>query len=207
MGIVLGITGGIGAGKSTLAAALGRRGARVHDADGIGRFVVDENAELREALRIGFGDDFLPGGRLDRAALGRRVFADPVELERLNRMVLPYLLSELRRRIAEGAGEALQVVDAALLHEWGVEAEFDEIWVVAAADERRIARAMARLGLGRDEAEARLARQLPQDELCRRADRVLWNDGSLQQLEAWLDIEWKRLTEAGRAFVQRKDGA
>lgn len=205
MSYVLGITGGIGAGKSTLAEALRRRGVPVHDADAVGRFVVEANGELRAALRAVFGDGVFPGGELDRAALGRLVFADAAKLERLNRLVLPYLLDELRRRLAAASAEPLQAVDAALLFEWGVEGEFDEIWAVAADDGLRVARAADRLGLSGAEARQRLASQLPQEEKAARAGRVFVNDGDLRALETWLETEWTRLRRAGHAPADGKD--
>jgi dephospho-CoA kinase len=205
MSYCIGITGGIGAGKSLLAAALARRGVPVHDADAIGRLVVEANAGLRADLRATFGDGIFVQDELDRAALGRMVFADRERLARLDRLVLPYLLTDLRRRIAAMAAAPLQAIDAALLYEWGIEGEFDEVWVVVAPDGQRAARAAERLGLSLQEAWHRLESQLPQAEKAARADRVLVNDGPPEAVGAWLAGEWTRLLQAGHGPVREED--
>ncbi|MDP2361125.1 MAG: dephospho-CoA kinase [bacterium] len=175
------LTGGIGAGKSLLASWLRQAGCLVLDADELGRRAVEEEPALREGLAAAFGRDLIDqAGRLDRRELGRRAFATPDALERLNALVFPYL----ERRLREGLQHAadLVFVDAALIYEWGIDPLFDEIWVVRASDEARLARAAARLGEGAAALRRRLERQLPQEEKVRRADRVLDNDTAPEDL-------------------------
>jgi len=183
--VVVGLTGGLGAGKSTVARALAAAGARVVDADRMGHAVLEE-AGVRRELAAAFGADVLGAdGGVRRDELGRRAFATPEALARLNAVVHPRLLSRLRDEIESLAAEGyrgLVVLDAALLVEWDLGAWCDVVVAVAAPREARRRRAQAALGLSDADVEARLARQLPEEERVRYADRVLVNDGSEEDL-------------------------
>jgi len=183
--VVVGLTGGFGAGKSTVARALAAAGARVVDADRMGHAVLEE-AGVRRELAAAFGADVLGAdGGVRRDELGRRAFATPEALARLNAVVHPRLLSRLRDEIESLAAEGyrgLVVLDAALLVEWDLGAWCDVVVAVTAPLEARRRRAQTALGLSDADVEARLARQLPEEERVRYADRVLVNDGSEEDL-------------------------
>lgn len=183
----LGLTGSIGAGKSTVAALLRERGLSVLDADEQARLVASEPEVLDELARRFPGS--VQDGVLDRAALADRVFRDPARLAELNALIHPRVRARMAALEAQAAarGEAWVVQDIPLLFEGGLEAGMDAVLVVDAPLEERVARVMARSGLSRDEVLARDARQLPASEKRRRADVVLDNAGSLDELAQQVD--------------------
>jgi len=189
---LLGITGGIAAGKTMAADCCRRRGLPVIDADRLGRKVVEQVPELREQLAETFGAEiFDPSGRLRREALGGLVFKEPAALERLNSLIFPYLYKAMVRKIGEFSTEELVVVDAALIFEWGIRRDFQEMWTVRADDELRLCRLRRRNSLSRTEALNRLHSQLPQETKESLADLVIDNSGEraefLRKVEAELD--------------------
>lgn len=183
---VIGITGGIGSGKSTFCGFLGELlPAEVFDADRVARDVLANDPDVRAAVvrdvcPQAYGNDGLP----DREVLRRVVFADPAARARLEAIVHPRVRAAWRERadIFRCAGGHF-LVDIPLLYETGAEEFFDEVVVVGCAPETQLERVCAR-GLRREDAEAILRVQLPTLEKVDRADRVVWNDGSLLQLEA-----------------------
>jgi dephospho-CoA kinase len=187
---IVGLTGGIGSGKSTFSALLRERGAAVVDADRLARdAVAPGSAGLAEVVRA-FGEDILDAsGALDRKRMAARVFADPVARRRLEAIVHPYvragMAAEVRRLAATGAPLALY--DVPLLYEAGREGDVDVVVVVWAPREAQLARLAARDGMSAAEAEARIAAQMPLDEKARRADFVVVNDGTLADLAAKAD--------------------
>ena len=183
----IGLTGGIAAGKSEVSLWFASQGALILDADRIAHELQENCGELLQALRQAFpADCFDTQGRVIRQALARHVFADPAELERLNQISFPYLHQELNARRRQAEAGSLLLVDAALLFEWGIEREFDEVWVVSAPDELRLKRVMRRMHLSHGEALERLHRQMPQEDKLARADLVIDNGGSLQDLHQQL---------------------
>ena len=199
--MIIGITGGIGSGKSSLARALEKRGAVLVDADRIGHQVI-EGPEVRAALKAAFGEDIADReGRLKRRELGRRAFADPAARERLNRIVHPPLATELWgqvERAAGPAGENIVVVDAALIFEWGELHRYDIIVVVDAAESVRVGRVTRSLGLSEAEVGQRMASQMPVAEKVARADVVVENNGTLPELEECADRLWQQLGAISR---------
>ncbi|BDP41256.1 dephospho-CoA kinase [Deinococcus aetherius] len=195
----LGLTGSIGAGKSTVAALLRARGLTVLDADEQARLVTLEPEVLAE-IEAAF-----PGvvreGVLDRAALAGLVFGDPERLTRLNAIVHPRVRTRMvaLEEAAAARGEAWVVQDVPLLFEGGLERQMDGVLVVDAPLETRVARVVARSGLTREEVLARDARQMPGEEKRRRATAVLDNGGSPEALEAQLDAALGRLGVTGTA--------
>ena len=183
--MLIGLTGQIGAGKTTVARMLAAMGAVVIDADRIGREVVERTPALLKRLAREFGSDILtPTGRLRRKRLAELAFASDERKAALNRLVHPYLLRELRRQVRAALRTAdLVVIDAALLLHWGMDDEVDEIWVVHASLKDRLAR-LAERGISAKDALARQRAQLPFAEFRRRADRVLLNNTSTANLEA-----------------------
>lgn len=181
---MIGLTGGIASGKSTVTARLRALGAFVADADEVSRRVVSLPG-VAEAIRAEFGDVFAPDGGLDRYALAMRAFSSPHATEILNGITHPAIAEELLRmaREAEESGlYPLVFVDAALLIESGFYKNCSGVWLVTAPESLRIARVMDRDGLTYDEARARIARQASDEEKRAYASVVIENDGSLEEL-------------------------
>jgi dephospho-CoA kinase len=193
---VIGLAGGIGSGKSTVAAMLAALGADVLDADKIGHDVYRPGTEGFRRVVEAFGPEVVAAdGSIDRARLGARVFADPAELARLNALVHPLIGEEIRRRIASlragGPGRPL-VVEAAIMLEAGWRF-FDQVWVVVVSRETAIERVTASRGLSREDVERRIDAQMPNAERRRFADVVIENDGSLDALRARVEEAWQAL--------------
>lgn len=194
----LGLTGGIGSGKTEAARFFEALGARVLLADDVAKRLMHEDAGLRRAIAEAFGpESYDASGALDRAHLARRVFGHPEELARLNALVHPRVRAEMLRQIeaARRDGVELLVYEAALIFEAGAEKHLDAVAVVEAPLEARIARVMARDGASREDVLARMGHQLPAEELRRRADFVIENDGDLDALRRAVE----RVAEALRA--------
>jgi dephospho-CoA kinase len=201
------LTGNLASGKSTVLAVWQRAGVPVISADMIARRVVEPGSEGLEAVVSAFGSEVLsPDGSLDRARLRRVVFGDAAARERLESILHPRIAAaraawvDARRR--EGA--TLVAAEIPLLFEAGLEKDFDVTVFVDAPEEARLARALADAARGLDEAEARriMAAQMDPAEKRRRADRVLSNDGSREQLEARaleLLAELKQVADGARA--------
>ena len=183
---IIGLTGGIGAGKSMAAAFLTELGARVIDADRIGHEVYRPGSEGFARVVETFGPGVVGAdGAIDRRALGALVFADPAARARLNALVHPLIAAEVGRRIAAARAEGFDgplVVEAAVLLEAGWRPLVDRLWVVSTQREHAIARVMAARGLTREEVERR-----------RHADLVIENDGSPAALRAAVEAAWRTL--------------
>ena len=195
---VIGLTGGIGSGKSTVAAILAELGAAVIDADKIGHEIYLPGTEGFRRVVGEFGTAVVASdGTIDRRRLGARVFADPAALARLNALVHPLIGDEIRRRIqaalaAEAATARPLVIEAAIMMEAGWRF-FDHIWVVVVSREVAIARLVASRGLSRREVEQRIDAQLSNEERRRIADVVIENDGSIDALRARVEEAWRGL--------------
>lgn len=186
---LIGLTGSIGSGKSTVAQRLRELGVPVLDADEYAREgAVALKAEICQAF-----PEVCREGEIDRAALGRRVFADPEARRRLEALLHPYVRRRMHDETAKAlsAGQKMVVHDIPLLFETGREADFAGVLVVAAPTELRKARVMARSGLSEAEFTARDQSQLPQEEKVRRATWVIWNDADLETLRERVDA-WYR---------------
>jgi dephospho-CoA kinase len=198
--LLVGLTGGIGSGKSTVAAMLGRRGAVVLDADEFARRAVDPGTPgFREVVEA-FGDDVLTAeGGLDRSKLAAVVFADPDRRARLEAIVHPEV-GRLFREAIEPYRDTDRIVVYAvpLLVETHLESMFDVLVVVSAPEEVRVGRLVAR-GLTDDDARSRIRAQISEDERNAVADVVIPNDGSESDLEHRVDDLWRELrtTAAG----------
>ncbi len=192
----VGLTGNIGSGKSTAARLLKAKGAEVIDADALAREAT-EDPEVLAAIAEQLGSELVEGGKLDRAKVAARVFADPAARGVLNAIVHPWV----RRRRDELLGElearaeppAVVVLDIPLLFEVGLERECDVVIVVTADLDARVARVQARSSLSANEIRARDASQLPLKSKAERADFVLDNSGSFEDLSRQVDALWSRL--------------
>lgn len=179
--ILIGLTGGPGAGKSLAAKYLETRGAKIISGDETGKEVVESSPSILKKIRKTFGDRYFKAdGSLDRKGLARTVFDYPAELKKLNSIVHPSLLKLLKSKIdkyRKSASRNIIVVDAALIYEWGIEGWFDQILVITAHRSIRIRR-MMQSGLTRKEAENRIRSQISQRIKAARADSVIENNDS-----------------------------
>lgn len=192
---MLGLTGGIGAGKSEALAAFARAGAAVLSSDGIVHELYDD-PEVRDAVAGRFGPDVIAAdGSVDRARLGGAVFGDRDAVGFLEGLLHPRIRAVRERWIADQrASEAppsLLVCEVPLLFEAGLEGLFDGVVVITASEDVRRARVEER---GQDFA-ARTAHQIPEADKVERADHVYVNDGSLEDLQSWVDRLHARYAE------------
>jgi dephospho-CoA kinase len=193
--LLVGLTGGIGSGKSTAADLLRRKGATVVDADVAARAIVEPGRPALAALAERFGDDILlPDGQLDRAGLARRAFADEDARLALNGITWPAIIEEFGDRIDEAPADAVVVCDVPLLAEGGPgsEREYAAVIVVEAPHELRMARLEER-GIARDDAERRMAAQATDDARREYATYVLDNSGDVDALARQVDDVWVEL--------------
>ncbi|MEU7833070.1 dephospho-CoA kinase [Nonomuraea sp. NPDC049129] len=196
----IGLTGGIGSGKSEVSKRLAARGAVVIDADKIAREVVEPGTPGLARVVAVFGDEVLhPDGSLNREKLGAIVFADPDKLATLNGIVHPLVgerVADLQRQTAD---DAIMVYDVPLLAENRLAPMYDVVIVVDAADEVRIARLAEHRGMPEHDAKARIAAQATRQDRLAIADIVIDNEGDLDDLEARVAQVWDDLlARAGR---------
>jgi len=193
--VVIGLVGGIAAGKSTVAGLFAERGLWHVDADRIAREVSADPAVLQQ-VREELGARFVADGALDRAALAAEVFREPAIKGRLEAILHPPIRARIRARVAEAkAAGRSALLDVPLLFEGGLFELCDTVVFVAAADDVRRARANAR-GWADDELQRREQNQLPLDEKRRRAQHVVDNDGELAATRAQVDALLERLEAA-----------
>src|SRR5262245_28249398 len=154
----IGVTGAMASGKSTLARRFRDRGADLVDGDAIGWYVL-RLPEVRAAIREAFGDEVMDGmGEVDRARLGKIVFADPEKMGRLNAIVQPKLLEQVRAALDE-PGSGVRVLDAAMLTTWRLEPELDGVVEVVASEDERARRLRAARSFSDEEARGRIQGQ------------------------------------------------
>jgi dephospho-CoA kinase len=199
--LLVGLTGGIGSGKSTVAHLLEERGAVVFDADVLARAAVEPGTPGHDAVLARFGADVLgPGGELDREALASLVFADPAARRDLEAIVHP----EVRRLFAE-AGEAYRdtdrvvVLSAPLLVETGMHTAFEVLVVVAASVPTQVERLLRDRGMSEEQARARIAAQAPLEDKAAVADVIVDNDGPIDDLTHQVDRLWDDLRSRAAA--------
>ncbi|HET7870720.1 MAG TPA: dephospho-CoA kinase [Actinomycetota bacterium] len=199
--LLVGLTGGIGTGKSTVARMLEKRGAVVFDADILARKAVAQGTPGFDEVVERFGPNVLaPGGGLDREALASIVFSDPAARRDLEGIVHP----EVRRMFAEGCEEyrdsdRVVVFSAPLLVETGMHTAFDLLIVVSAPVATQIERLMRDRGMPERDVEARIAAQLPLEAKAEVADVLVDNEGTFEDLEGQVDRVWRDLDAKARA--------
>lgn len=195
----VGLTGGIGSGKSEVSRRLAALGAVVIDADQLAREVVEPGTDGYDAVLAAFGREVIaPDGGLDRAALARIVFADEQARRRLEAIVHPRVRAEAARREAQAAAAdpaAVVVHDVPLLVESGQSNGYDVVIVVDAPDEVRLDRLVHQRGMSQAEAAARLAAQATRQQRLAAADIVIDNSGSLDQLDEEVRGVWAQLRQ------------
>jgi len=192
---IIGLTGGIGSGKTTVAAMLRERGATVVDADEAARAVVEPGQPSLAEIRALFGEVVLGAdGRLNRGALAQLVFDDEPARLRLNAIIHPRVREWMAAAIAEAAGAGVGTVfmDTPLLYETGLDKGMAETVVVWVPEPLQIERAVAR-GMAEDDVRARVAAQMSLAEKRARATRVIDNSGSLEDTARQVDELWSSL--------------
>jgi dephospho-CoA kinase len=196
---VVGLTGGIASGKSTVTAMFRELGAQVIDADQVARDVVEPGTPGVEEVARRFPGVVDASGRLDRTELGRRVFADPAERRALEAIVHPRIREEVARRLEAlaRAGENVALYDAALLIENGLQKGMDGVIVVWAPESLQRARLAARDGLDEAAVTARLRAQLPLADKRAHATWVVDNGGSLDETRAQVRRIWEEIQQSG----------
>ena len=194
--LLVGLTGGIGSGKSTVARMLEERGAVVFDADLLAREAVEPGTQGHTAVIERFGADVLaPGGELDREALASIVFADPSARRDLEQIVHP----EVRRLFAEGSEayrdtDGIVVFSAPLLVESGMHTAFEILVVVSATVATQIERLMRQRGMSEPAIRARIDAQAPLEDKAAVADFLVDNEGTLAELESQVERLWHDLS-------------
>ena len=201
--LLVGLTGNIGSGKSTVTQLLSERGATIIDADVLARRAVEVGTAAYKAIAERWGTSILsPDGGIDRAALRRIVFSDPVQLEQLNAFVHPEVerMRESLVDLARQRGDRLVVCDIPLLFERRMTDDFDRIVLVDAPRPIRLERLVRERGLRETEAMDMIVAQMPAELKRARADHVIDNDGTLTQLD-------QRVTEVWGALQELAEGA
>ena len=191
---VIGLTGGIGSGKSTVARFLAELGAVIIDADKVGHEALTPGSEAHQQVVAAFGGEIIAAdGNIDRARLGRIVFDNPEALAKLNRIMHPPMYNIVEAQLEEYRRQGVEVVaiDAPLLLEAGWDSLVDEIWVTVAAESTVLRRIKERAGLSEQEIMARISSQLPAKERTKHASKTIDTDCSLDQLKAKVRGLWE----------------
>ena len=192
---IIGLTGGIACGKSTVSTELRAHGAAIIDADALAHELSQPHQPIYNAYVERFGSEIVAAdGTLDRAAIARRVFADPAVRAEVEAIVHPIIrrAAEVRLRAARDENKRAAVLDVPLLFEAGWDALADETWVVALPREEQLARLLARdKAMDAGEARARIAAQMPLAEKCARADVVIDNSGTVEETREYIGKLWK----------------
>lgn len=195
--LVIGLTGGIASGKSTVANILAGLGARIIDADKIAREIVEPGKPAWEEIKLTFGPQYLKfDGSIDRRALGNLIFSDATARQKLNAITHPLIKKEITDRVAvyrKQEPSGVIVIEAPLLLEAGMQPMVDEIWVVTAPEEVRLKRLMARDNLSREEALQRLKSQLPEEERLKYATRIIDTSKDIATTTAIVKAIWQEL--------------
>jgi dephospho-CoA kinase len=191
---VIGLTGNIGTGKSTVLEMLRHFGARTIDADKIAHQVIQPGGRAYDSIVTTFGGEILDkAGAIERTKLGEIVFEDPDRLQVLERIVHPAVFAQINSELAE-ATESVIVIEAIKLLEAGMAITLcDQVWVVTTDEEQQVQRLMESRNMSRDAAEARMMSQSPQAFKISQADVVLDNNGNLDDLTAQVKKAWNAL--------------
>jgi dephospho-CoA kinase len=194
---ILGITGGIGSGKSTASQMLGELGAVVIDADQVGHKIYLPNTPAWREIVAEFGHDVVaPDQSIDRTKLGPIVFSEPQKLQALNRITHGKIYAYIQGQIdyiREHHADGVVAVEAAILLEAGWQSLVEQLWVVVAAEDVVIGRLQTYKNMPEDQARARINAQMPNDERIAQADTVIWNNAALPELRQAVETAWHEL--------------
>ena len=193
---VIGLTGGIGSGKSTVSRYLAELGAVILDSDKVGHEAFKPDTEAWNEVIAAFSREILtPNGEIDRKKLGELVFNRPELLARLNQIMHPRMYDIAKARIEEyrRQGATVVVLEAALLIEAGWTSLVDEVWVAVSSEETVLKRLTEHRGLEKEQTLARIRSQLSSEERVKHADTVISNDGNLDEMKARVKELWAGL--------------
>ena len=193
---VIGLTGGIGSGKSTVSQYLAELGAAIIDADKLGHEVYLPQTETWRKLLKTFGKEILaPDNKIDRKKLGTIVFNNPEKLKQLNAIAHPRMYEMAKERIdnCRRQGTKVVILDAPILFETNWTPLVEEVWAVVANEENVTKRAMARSGLTEEQVRSRISSQMSNEERIKRAQVVIHNDGTTEDLRKKVKELWERL--------------
>jgi dephospho-CoA kinase len=197
--MIVGLTGGIGSGKTAVAGMLSDRGAVIVDTDVIAREIVEPPSPTLDRIRQEFGQDVLTtDGRLDRGSIAKIVFADEAKRRRLNEITHPEILKRVLATIGRYPPSTIVVVVAPLLFESGFERNCQKVVAVTAPEAIRLRRVMDRDGSTLADVRERMRAQLADDEYERRADLIVRNDAGADALTREVDAAWRALTSPQR---------
>lgn len=188
---IIGLTGGIACGKSTISQTLRRLGAVIVDGDELSRALTQPDGLSLPGIRVAFGDAvFHPDGTLNRRALGARIFSDPAARQALDALMQPLLRQMILQGIqdAQQSGAAACILDMPLLYEAGLDSLCDTVWCAFLPRETQLERLMLRDGFTRAEAEARLRSQMDPQEKARRADVVIDTSGTITETQSCIPL-------------------
>jgi len=197
---IIGLTGGIGSGKSTVSRFLAGLGATIVDADRVGHKAIKPGTELWREVVAAFGQQIVnSSGEIDRKKLGEIVFGSAESLSRLNRIMHPRMCDMVKARLEgyQRQGVEVVVLEAPLLIEAAWISLVDEVWVTAASEAIVLKRLQERAGLSKEEALARIRSQLPSEERIKRADVVINTDCSLDEVKTRVKGLWARFQVKG----------
>jgi dephospho-CoA kinase len=193
---IIGLTGGIGSGKSTVARFLAELGAVVIDLDRVGHEALKPEGKAWQQVVNAFGKGILaPGGEIDRTKLGEIVFKNREALRRLNGIIHPVIDGIVAEKIAayRRKGVKVLVLEAAAMIESGKTAQVEEIWATVASEDTVLGRLRERSGYSQEKSRARINAQLSNEERIKKADVVIDTDGTLDELKARVRVEWQKL--------------
>lgn len=177
--ICLAITGGIGSGKSYVSAMLEQRGIPVYNADNEAKRLTASDMDIRNGLVALLGERVYADGELNKPSLASYLFSSPENAARVNAIIHPRVKEDFKRWLGEQTEREIAAFESAILYEVGFEDTVDAVLMVFAPRELRLERAMKRDSATREQIEARMAAQMSEEEKCRMADFVVYNDGTL----------------------------
>ena len=204
---VIGLTGGIASGKSTVASILAEFGATIIDADKVAREVVEPGQPAWHDIRKAFGEDaLLADGSLNRQWLGNLIFNDPTKRQMLNSIIHPRIIEECQKILEhyKQAGEKAVILEVPLLIETGMDTMVDEVWLVAVEVEAQISRLIKRDGLSRGQALKRIESQMSLKEKIPKADIIIDGQLTINKLRPYLKTLWNNILAIG-VEVKEKD--
>lgn len=196
---VIGLTGGIASGKTTISNILKKLGAIIIDADKIARKVVEKSSPALKDIEENFGRDVLfKNGRLDRKKLGNIVFNDTGSLKKLNEIIHPYIVEKIIDEInhyKETYNNRVIILDAALLIELNLMDLVEEVWLIVVPEEMQLGRLVERDNISADQAQKRIDAQIPLEDKKKYADLIIDNSKDLTYLQAQIEENWERIIE------------
>ena len=203
--MIIGLTGGIATGKSTAAEYLEKKGARIIDADQISHKISQKGEKGWQLVVEEFGEKILKeNGEFDREKLGEIVFSDPVKRKKLESILHPLIISEMKEQAHHYLeNDEIVIFMAPLLYEAGLARFCDQVWVISSSKDNQLKRLAERNGFKREEALKRIESQMSLEEKKARADTIIENDSKIEDLKSKLDLNWKRVLKGVDAKLIR----